>query len=701
MKRKALLVVVCVILLVLMTSLYVAAQGPTITIYEPIDGAEVQAPTITLWAEVESPEGHPLEHLEVLVNGFPVLWKDKGVDPVLPGEIHIDIQLEEGENPIAVIAANDLGSTEQVITVTYTPSRVQRSNLYILAVGIADYEWDRVAGLQDLRYADVDAQDIVDAFSTQEGPFFGKVEAHLLLNKEATRANILNGMEWIRRETTQNDLAIIFVSGHGIRHESGDYYFLPHDGDLERIPSTAILWVEFEHRLKILPGKTALFVDTCHAGGVTGVGIKGGAAPNLEAIRDFAIAGRGAMVMTSSMEPELSWEEETWGHGAFTKAILDGLAGGADNDGNGIIYTTELSDYVTNRVKELTGGAQHPTTATSTEYTSFPLFVLFTPRPTLSGKPTITATPKAVAMDTLTPDAAATEIAIAQSVIATLTAQASMPTDTPVPPTNTPTCIPDSAFVTDVTVPDNTVFEPGEQFDKVWRLRNSGSCPWDEGYKLAFVYGDQMGAPASQPVSAAAPGDTADIGVTMQAPQVDGTYAGYWQMQDSSGQPLGQKVTVVIVVQTALPMPTDTPALPTFTSTPTNTPPVYYNAPKLLNPHDWAEFNSNDEIKLEWESVGELGPNEYYKLVFYVPWSSGREKYGSVWGQASVFSLLTKDTYSVKPPSADRWPESSWSMENAWYIWDVRVVQVYADGDIKNMSKASERRHFYWGLPLQ
>ncbi len=536
MKRKVLLVVVCVILLVLTVSLYVAAQGPTITIYEPLDGITVQTPTITLRAAVESPEGHPLEHLEVLVNGFPVLWKDKGVDPVLPGEINIDILLEEGKNELVIIAVNDLGSAGQAITVTYAPF-VHRPNLYILAIGVADYERDEF----DLSYADVDAQDISDAFATQEGPLFGEVEARLLLNEEATRGKVLSDLEWVRREVTQNDLAIIFVSGHGVRHELwGDYYFLPYDSDPASIIDTAILWFEFERMLQALPGKTVLLMDTCHAGGVTGAGAKS-MAVNLEAIQDFATAGRGAMVMASSTGEEFSWEDPAWGHGAFTKAILEGLAGGADYDGNGIVYTVELDTYVTTQVKELTGGAQHPTTETSTNYTAFPLFVLAWGGAEPTSTP-IVATPKA-------PDTPIPPTDTPIPPIATPT-EIATPTDTP-----TPTCVPDAAFVADVTVPDNTVFEPGEEFEKVWRLRNSGTCPWGEGYELVFVSGNQMGAPSSQSVPATAPDETADISVMMYAPQTDGTYTGIWQMQDPSGQLFGHRVTVVIMVQTPTPTP--------------------------------------------------------------------------------------------------------------------------------------------------
>lgn len=137
-------------------------------------------------------------------------------------------------------------------------------------------------------------------------------------------------------------------------------------------------------------------------------------------------------------------------------------------------------------------------------------------------------------------------------------------------PTPTPTgCTLDAAFVADVTVPDGTVFAPGARIDKIWRIRNSGSCPWESGYTWVFVSGDQMSAPASQAVPATAAGATVDIGVTMYAPDTPGTYTSYWRMKSPGGQVFGQTCSVQIVVPapatatpTATPIPTATPTQP-------------------------------------------------------------------------------------------------------------------------------------------
>ena len=50
-----------------------------------------------------------------------------------------------------------------------------------------------------------------------------------------------------------------------------------------------------------------------------------------------------------------------------------------------------------------------------------------------------------------------------------------------------------ATFVSDVTIPDETVISPGRSFTKTWRITNSGSTTWS-GYNLGFVDGIQMGA---------------------------------------------------------------------------------------------------------------------------------------------------------------------------------------------------------------
>ena len=92
-------------------------------------------------------------------------------------------------------------------------------------------------------------------------------------------------------------------------------------------------------------------------------------------------------------------------------------------------------------------------------------------------------------------------------------------------------------FWADVTVPDGSDFNPGDEFTKVWKLRNSGTNTWTPEYGLAYFTGEQMSAPNVVPVSGnIPPGETTDIAVDMVAPETNGNYLGYWKMRDPAGE---------------------------------------------------------------------------------------------------------------------------------------------------------------------
>ena len=70
----------------------------------------------------------------------------------------------------------------------------------------------------------------------------------------------------------------------------------------------------------------------------------------------------GAVVLAACSGTELALEPEALGHGAFTYALLEGLAGKArrGKPGERQIYVSDLDLYLRERVRELTNGAQTP-----------------------------------------------------------------------------------------------------------------------------------------------------------------------------------------------------------------------------------------------------------------------------------------------------------------------------------------------------
>jgi hypothetical protein len=131
-----------------------------------------------------------------------------------------------------------------------------------------------------------------------------------------------------------------------------------------------------------------------------------------------------------------------------------------------------------------------------------------------------------------------------------------------------------SEFVRDMTIPDGTLFLPGDTFIKSWKFKNVGLCDWEEDYLLVFAQGDNMDGDATYIDKTVAVNKNGDASVLLTAPDDEGTYSGYWQLADQSGNVFGDLAYVEIVVSenvTSTPTPTPT-VTPTPMYTPTYTP---------------------------------------------------------------------------------------------------------------------------------
>jgi len=145
--------------------------------------------------------------------------------------------------------------------------------------------------------------------------------------------------------------------------------------------------------------------------------------------------------------------------------------------------------------------------------------------------------------------------------------------DTPEPDTPTPSDTPIpcnlAKFVTDVSIPDGTTFQPDDTFTKTWRLQNVGSCAWTSGYDIVFSGGDAMDAPASVQLTAGTvnPGQNVDVSVDLVAPASAGTYRGNWQVRDPSDIVFGieNSSSGFFWVEIEVIVPTDTPEPQTVT----------------------------------------------------------------------------------------------------------------------------------------
>ena len=276
--------------------------------------------------------------------------------------------------PAPSLATTESGQTSQPATLNLRwRSAVDafKPTLYVLAIVVRKYKT-----YDPLKFADRDAQEFIKRIQQQKGQLYKDVQVKPLLNEQADGRTIKQGFDWIRRQTTQHDVAIVFISGHGINDHQGEYYLLPHDVEASDLFSTGIPKSEIHRVLKHTAGKLVIFFDTCYAGGAQSRNIKGGSQADIHGVvNELTKAGQGAVVFASSTGNQVSVELDEFRHGAFTKALLEGLDGKADYTKDSFISTDELALFVSQRVKNLTKGDQMPTTVKPETTPDLRLFV--------------------------------------------------------------------------------------------------------------------------------------------------------------------------------------------------------------------------------------------------------------------------------------------------------------------------------------
>jgi hypothetical protein len=115
-------------------------------------------------------------------------------------------------------------------------------------------------------------------------------------------------------------------------------------------------------------------------------------------------------------------------------------------------------------------------------------------------------------------------------------------------PTVTPACVNNLRFLDDLTIPDGMQVSPGALLDKRWKVENTGTCNWDNRYRLTRIAGDGLGAGSEQMLFPARSGTEAEIAIQFHAPDEPGVYHSAWQAVDPDGRPFGDPIYIEFFV---------------------------------------------------------------------------------------------------------------------------------------------------------
>ena len=322
--------------------------------------------------DVEARDSRKVAGVQLLRNGRMLTKEQLLSEDVLAQKdtllrVRYRIAVLPGRNSIEAVAVNAtrVRSAPSRADISVETDRQENPSLYVLTVGADTY----APAFPDLQFAGVDARSLADELSRQEGGMYSRVYVKTLLNRDATKERVFAALKEFD-EIGPQDVLLLFFSGHGVRQRNNDgrtrYYYLPAGVTRSTLQQRGMAWDDFTGQLARLDaGRVILLLDACHSGDVSG-----GASNEKVA---SSLAGEVGIVFTSSSGNEFSYEDRSWGHGAFTRALLDGLRGKADFTGDKVVDWSELQLYVSTAVRTMTKGSQNPMVPRLEQFANFDL----------------------------------------------------------------------------------------------------------------------------------------------------------------------------------------------------------------------------------------------------------------------------------------------------------------------------------------
>lgn len=342
------------------------------------------ADTVNIWIKAWD-EHYNLKQLNVYVNNVPVYGQNgyQIKENVQSIRKQIDIPLIHGKNKILISALNSNGVESLYESVEVVRDGTpQKHDLYLVSIGVSNYEDERFT----LKYPTKDAKDILQKFEESESRY-EQVHKKLMLDEQVTLEN-LQELKTFFGSCTHEDLAIIFIAGHGVLDQDYNYYFGTWDMDFNDPSSKGLSYSQLSSLLnEIRAYQKLLIMDTCHSGELDEEEIEEGPPADLEegdvqfrsagsGVRkkeglgfdnsvEFAQdlfsdlrKGSGATVISSAGGAEFAMESDEWNNGLFTYVFINGLA---KSNADRKVYLSEIRAYVNETVQVLSKGKQIPT----------------------------------------------------------------------------------------------------------------------------------------------------------------------------------------------------------------------------------------------------------------------------------------------------------------------------------------------------
>jgi Caspase domain len=289
----------------------------------------------------------------------PIFSTSIDLEPQKRYHIRVDLQTSKGEMV-----------SSRTLIVKYVP---QQPNLHVVSIGTTN---------SDLKYTTKDAKNMAAFFRKQAQANllpFKKTDVIERTDSASTdQKNIKRTInDLVRRYNNtdhekpimENDYLIVFISSHGKTGTDKQYKLLPSDYNAADDDDFTIDYqTDVMNQLDKIKCHKIVMIDACHSGLMSGAKN----VHNAEALLKISQAAVGTTVIASCRADELSYEDDEWQNGAFTKALLEAFnnqscsdetgAFSSDSNEDKLVTLGEIVQFIKRRVPKMVASQKRVTT---------------------------------------------------------------------------------------------------------------------------------------------------------------------------------------------------------------------------------------------------------------------------------------------------------------------------------------------------
>jgi len=323
-----------------------------------VDGADSGKPQLKLKVEGEK-NALGIRDYSVFVNGIPITPSRErhlaGHDAErFSRTVQIDLSAHDNEIRVEAFNGVSMGIAETYVPLPSKVAPAQVSgDLYMLAIGANAFP--NLPKRMHLSFAAQDAEEIGKTMQLRGLGTYKQVYVNMLSDVSAEkpeRATVLAALKFAE-QAGPNDTVVIFLASHGISDQSGNYYFVPRDVQLQDIAraqkgeevKSLISWTAFFDALRGVAGRRVLIVDTCHAKNIEG-------SFEAHSLLKRSASSKFALIVAAKGKEE-SQEYAPAKHGLFTYSLLSAMSAESDKNRDGAVSLQEIFDSAVPMVETL------------------------------------------------------------------------------------------------------------------------------------------------------------------------------------------------------------------------------------------------------------------------------------------------------------------------------------------------------------